>query len=113
MTDLHRQLAELRRPRLLIRAARFGMAEYRRTPAMRRLLVQSGARTTTQIVTTLMRREEEMNTRRREGDPGYSVARHVEVLIALMAESRLLPAAPQPTASQPAAEAPRAMPRCA
>ena len=32
-----------------------------------------------------------MEQTRRAGDAGYSVARHIEVLIALMAEVRLLP----------------------
>lgn len=91
MTDLHSHLAQLRRPRLLIRAARFGLAEYRRTPALRRLFAQTGVRTAEQIVGLLLRREADMDDRRRAGDPAYGVAAHVETLIALMAESRLLP----------------------
>ena len=103
MLDLHSQLGALRRPRLLIRAARFGLAEYRRTPALRRLLAAKGARTAAQVVAVLLAREADCDSRRRAGDAGYSVARHVEVLIALMAEARHLPAAPAAAPSQPKA----------
>lgn len=94
MTDLHGALARLSRPRLLIRAARFGMAEYRRSARLRRALFAAGAHTPAQVVTHLMRREAEMDQQRRAGDAGYSVARHVDALIALMAEAQLLPDTP-------------------
>jgi hypothetical protein len=45
----------LRRPRLLIRAARFGLSEYRRTPALRRMLAASGAHSPVQVVALLVR----------------------------------------------------------
>lgn len=112
MTDLHSRIAGLRRPRLLIRAARFGLAEYRRTPALRRLLAAAGARTAPQIVAVLMAREADLDDRRRAGDAGYSVARHVEVLIALMAEARLLPAAAPGADDQAKASGISALRRC-
>lgn len=99
MTDLQTRLDALRRPRMLIRAARFGLAEYRRTPALRAQFATAGARTAAQIVALLLSREAELDARRREGDSGYSAARHVELLIALMAEAQLLRAAGQPKAS--------------
>ncbi len=40
MTDFHTVLANLRRPRLLIRAARFGLQDYRRDRDLRRLLAE-------------------------------------------------------------------------
>ena len=90
MTDLPGALARLSRPRLLIRAARFGLAEYRRTPTLRRMFAAAGAHGAAQITAFLMRREAEMDNQRRAQDAAYSVARHVEVLIALMAEARLI-----------------------
>ena len=39
----------------------------------------------------LIETEARMEATRKAGDASYSVARHVEVLIALMAEARLLP----------------------
>lgn len=106
MTDLNTLLGALRRPRLLIRAARFGLAEYRRTPALRRMFAACGAHSPEQVVRLLAAREAEQEERRRTGDAGYSVARHVELLIALMAEARLLPppaAVPARPADQPKA----------
>lgn len=89
MTDFRALLTELRRPRLLIRAARFGQQDYRRDRDLKRLvptpLLPSRA------VPQLLEVEEGLEETRRAGDASYSVARHIEVLIALMAEVRLLP----------------------
>jgi Family of unknown function (DUF6477) len=89
MTDFRALLAQMHRPRLLIRAARFGMADYRRDRDLRRLGAPMAP--AEQAVTTLMRDEERLEQTRCSGDAGYSVARHIDVLIALMAEVRLLP----------------------
>lgn len=93
MSTLHSQIARLRRPRLLIRAARIGLADYRRTRMLRSLL--TGTCTAEDIVARLLEHEERAEAQRRAGEAGYSVARHVEILIALMAESRHLPDRPQ------------------
>lgn len=103
MTNLLDVLAQLRRPRLLMRAARFGLAEYRRTPALRARLAAAGAQSQEGIVAALIQGEAELEARRLAGDAGYSVARHVEVLIALMAEARLLEAETRPSEDQPKA----------
>ena len=88
MTDFRALLADLRRPRLLIRAARYGMADYRRERDLRRL-IDTG--TPDQALPRLLSEEERMEETRRTGCASYSIARHIEVLIALMAEVRLLP----------------------
>jgi len=88
MTDFRTLLAQMRRPHLLIRAARFGVQEYRRERDLRRLGAPSGP--LERAVTRLFQDEAEMEETRRAGDASYSVARHIEVLIALMAEVRLL-----------------------
>ena len=103
MTDTDTPLSGLHRPRLLIRAARFGLADYRRTPRLRRMFAAAGAHAPRQIVALLLRREAEADRLRRDGDATYSVARHVELLIALMAEARLLPADHKPIAAPDAA----------
>ena len=103
MSDTESPLAGLHRPRLLIRAARFGMAEYRRTPSLRRMFAAAGAHAPRQIVALLLRREDEADRLRRAGDATYNVARHVELLIALMAEARLLPSLPAVEFQPPAA----------
>lgn len=88
MTDCSTLLATLRRPRLLMRAARFGMAEYRRERDLRRYV--TGTASPEDTVTSLMSVEARLEATRIAGDAAYSVARHIEVLIALLAEAQLL-----------------------
>ncbi len=84
-------LSSLQRPRLLIRAARHGLVDYRRDRDLRRLIGTAAAPSPDISVRRLLSEEERLETIRRSGDLGYSLARHVEVLIALIAEARLLP----------------------
>lgn len=107
MTDLREHVASLQRPRLLIRAARFGLGDYRRSPALRRRLAAAGAHSAPQAVRWLLAREAEADAQRRAGDTAYSVARHVELLIALMAEAQLLPAAAAERSAPPRRAAPQ------
>ncbi len=88
MPDPRTLLASLRRPRLLMRAARFGLAEYRRDRDLRRFV--SGAASPEATVNSLISTEAELEETRIAGDAAYSVARHIEVLIALLAEAQLL-----------------------
>ncbi len=91
MTDTTALLAALRRPRLLIRAARFGLADYSRERDLKRLMRLPVAPGPKAAVDGLIAAEAEMEARRKAGGAGYSPARHIEILIALMAEARLLP----------------------
>lgn len=89
MTDFAAILADLRRPRLLIRAARFGVQDYRRDRDLRRLL--SFPATAERNVPQLLAEEARLEEIRKTDDLNYPVARHIEVLVALIAEIRLLP----------------------
>ena len=91
MSDFQSLLANLRRPRLLIRAARFGVADYKRERDLRRLINATNRSTPEAAIPQLISAEEQMEETRRAGDAAYSVSRHIEVLIALIAEARLLP----------------------
>lgn len=77
-----------RRPRLLMDAARHGVADYRRGRDLPRLL---GAEQTTgpSVMTHLAKLEADMETARINGDPRWSCLRHVELLIAVLAERAL------------------------
>jgi hypothetical protein len=88
MTDFRSILENLRRPRLLMQAARLGLAEYRRERDLRRLV--NCNLSPEETVPKLISEEERLETTRLSGDAAYSVARHIEVLIALLAEARLL-----------------------
>lgn len=92
MTHLNTALSALRRPRLLIRAARFGLTEYNRDRDLRRLIRSDSVPSPVKALGWLLEEEARLDDTRRAQDAGYSPARHIEVLIALMAEARLLPA---------------------
>ncbi|SNR99893.1 DUF6477 family protein [Antarctobacter heliothermus] len=90
MKDILGLLNDLRRPRILIRAARIGAQEYRRNPHLHRLigygtLPRSGA-----ALMRLMEMEADLDDKRHKDDAAYSVSRHVEVLTAMMGEARIL-----------------------
>ena len=91
MTDPLTLLAALRRPCLLIRAAKFGLNDYRRDRDLRRLTQSATLPSPGRAVGLLMSEENRLEETRRSGDATYSVARHIEVLVALMAEARLMP----------------------
>jgi hypothetical protein len=88
MIDLMTLLRGLRRPALLIRAARIGQGDYVRRRDLARILRTSRLPASGAAVMALMEREAELDERRRSGAAGYTVAAHVEVLAALMAEAR-------------------------
>lgn len=98
MQDLTTMLKTLRRPRLLIRTARLGAQEYVRDRHLKRIL---GHETLPRPAAALMRLieiERSHNDRRKEGDAGYSLPRHLDVLIAMVGEARLLQTAQGPAA---------------
>lgn len=88
MSDCCTLLANLRRPRLLMRAARFGLGDYRRERDLQRLVKRTGSPQDT--LPHLMEVEEQLEATRQSGDASYSVARHIDVLIAVLAEAQLL-----------------------
>jgi len=92
MQDLLSQLAQIRRPRLLIRAARIAAQDYRRDNRLPRILGYGMLPRTGLALVKLMAIESEMNEQRTRGDASYSIATHVEILTAVMGESALLKA---------------------
>lgn len=90
MQDLGTQTAQLRRPAILIRTARAGLAYYNRNRDLRRLLPGSeGVPSPEAALRRLSEAEATLDDRRRSGDARYSLTRHVALLIALLAETRL------------------------
>ncbi|MDR9483988.1 MAG: DUF6477 family protein [Sediminimonas sp.] len=102
MNDVLAHLDTLRRPRLLIRAARIGLQEYRRDLHLRRLLSCGGTWHSGKALHALIELEETLNLQRREGAAAYSACRHVDILIAMMAEARLLRSTEVADAAEPA-----------
>ncbi|MEE9388428.1 MAG: DUF6477 family protein [Paracoccaceae bacterium] len=95
MSDILQILQNLHRPQLLIRAARFGLEEYNRDRDLKRVMKTGTAPSPARALNSLMAEEALLEETRQTGASIYSVSRHVEVLIALMAEARLLSRPPQ------------------
>lgn len=89
MTDPIARLATLSRPNLLVRAARFGMRDFNRTRSLRRLMPGETPPAPGQAFEALLEREAMMDEARRAGGAGYSPARHIEVLAALINEAQI------------------------
>lgn len=92
MTDIMTLLRALRRPALLIRAARIGQEGYDRKRDLGRILRTARLPAPGAAAMALMEREAELDERRREGSAAYTFGAHVEVLAALMAEARAVAA---------------------
>lgn len=91
MHDLITMLSTLRRPRLLIRTARLGAQDYRRDRHLQRLLGYGALPRPGAALMRLMEMERALDEQRRLDDAGYSLLRHLDVLIALIGEAQLVP----------------------
>lgn len=90
MQDILSQLAQVRRPSLLMRAARIGAQDFQREVHLPRVL---GAATPTRhgpALMQLMEIETVINEQRLNEGSSYNLLQHVEVMIALVAEAHAL-----------------------
>jgi uncharacterized protein DUF6477 len=85
-------LKNLRRPKILIRAARLGMHDYRRDRDLKRIARTTTLPPPTRAVEKLIWAEHVLEKSRKDGEASYDAHRHIRVLTALLAEARLLPA---------------------
>lgn len=90
MTSLTMRLANLRRPSLMIRAARAGAILFDRHRDLARLGLSTYLSDPSECISVLMREEAELETARKLRSPSYELTRHIQVLIALIAEARFL-----------------------
>jgi len=88
MNDPLNTLNTLKRPRLLINAARLGAADYRREAHLPRHLGTPTPARAADALAQLIEIEETFESNRRRRMAGYSAARHVEILAAMMGEAR-------------------------
>ncbi len=79
-------LSSLRRPRLLVRAARIGAEEFHRSIHLPRLLGHSDLSDGVKILDQLSGLERDIEQSRKAGELSYSISQHVDVLAALLAE---------------------------
>ena len=90
MQDILSMLNALHRPRLLMRAARIGAEDYRRTAHLPRLLGYGNLPRHGIALMRLMEIEATLNDQRLADDSAYSLLRHIDVLIAIVGEARVL-----------------------
>ncbi len=90
MKEILDTLATLRRPRILIRAARIGAADYRRDAHLRRHLGYGPLPRSGAALDDLVEMEAALEGQRRENSAGYQASHHVDILIAMMGEARIL-----------------------
>jgi len=100
MQDLLSRLKNLHRPRLLVRTARIGASSYSRDRDLRRIFGYAKPPRSAAAILRLLDYEHELNQQRLGGDAGYTITRHVELLIALVAEAEYLATSPRRDISQ-------------
>ena len=92
MEDVLTQITRLKRPTLLVRTARHGIEDHNRLIHLRRLLQIDNLRSPGKAVVKLMELETILNDQRVDRRAEYSVARRIELIVALMYEARILKA---------------------
>jgi hypothetical protein len=90
MQDVISMLHALRRPPLLMRAARIGAEDYRREVHLPRLLGYGVLPRHGAALLKLIELEGNLNDQRVNGNTSYSLFKHVDLLIAMLGEARIL-----------------------
>ncbi len=101
---------QMRRPRLLVRAARLGLAGWNRGRDLRRLLKCDAAPPVGAALPRLYAEEQQLDAIRREGRADYDVHRHIMLLIAILAETAEAAPRPVPMVAPMSASMPARMP---
>ena len=82
-------LANLKRPKILVNAARLGMANYDRDADLRFIVKTTKTPNHEVAIEALLTREGELEDNRKNAQASYSVHEHIRVLTALLSEVRL------------------------
>lgn len=90
-TDYWAQVTALRRPRLLICAARHGMADYCRERDLPRVLGSPSRPDAQRALALLLTEEGRLNDLRLSADTGYDARQHILALVAILGELQSLP----------------------
>lgn len=88
MCKITAELDRMHRPRLLVEAAVQGTSQYRRRRDLRRMLRIAIPASPRAALEKLLPIEAALEERRRAVDKNYSYPRHVDILVALVAEAR-------------------------
>lgn len=88
MCKITAELDQMRRPNLLVQAAAKGTPHYRRRRDLRRMLRIAIPASPRAALEKLLPIEAALEERRKAVDKNYSYPRHVDILVALVAEAR-------------------------
>ncbi len=80
----------LKRPKILVRAARLSLEEYNRDRELRRITKTSQNTCQDSVFDRLLAHENYLEDARCNGDASYSIQRHIQVLTAMLAEAKLI-----------------------
>ena len=92
MEDVLKMISRLKRPTLLVRTARHGLQDYNRIVHLRRLLKTEALPEPSHAIVRLMELEAVIDQLRVANRAEYSVARHIEMIVAMMCEAQILKA---------------------
>ncbi len=87
MTDIHTKLATLSRPKILLRAARSGVREYRRACYLKQIGGIPANLYGDALLDRLLAEEGELEAARKARDVSYRAHRHVTLWTAILAEA--------------------------
>jgi hypothetical protein len=96
MKDINSHINDLRRPKLLVRAARHGIDTYNRTVHLARFIDLHPLPGPGVALMKLFDSEREMNEARLAKSSTYVPSQHISILTAIMAETHLMRASTQP-----------------
>ena len=96
MQDIIGQVMALKRPNLLVQAARFGVDDYKRERHLRRCLGCETTPSPGQALMSLLDIEKQINYDRETKSGTYDAPRHIDILTAIMAEAALFRSTAQP-----------------
>lgn len=91
MTDSLTALSTLKRPPLLVQAARHALTRYNRDRDLGHILGHTRPPSPARAVPELIDRERDLDAQRKAGQIDYDAGRHIRVLTALMGEAQALP----------------------
>ncbi|MBE1293469.1 MAG: hypothetical protein GJ677_13370 [Rhodobacteraceae bacterium] len=90
MQDVLFKLEQLKRPRLLLRSAKLGAIEYTRNQHLRRYFADKKMPSHCEALTRLLELEVKVDAQRKNDSAAYSLIDHIDLLIAVLGEARLL-----------------------
>lgn len=87
MTQFQSSARALKRPKLLISAARLAAKKYRREYHLKALSQANAGKTEQKFFESLIEQENDLEWTRRSGSANYNVFRHITLLAAIIAEA--------------------------